>query len=233
MFDAFTSDPHYYHQKIIEYCNRPFETWEEMNEKMIKNYNDRIGSNDRVLWLGDTLMGGVKKGIDILSRLNGKKFLVLGNHDAAPHKMASMGFEVVSHTLFFEMCGRKIIANHYDQWKYRSRWDDRYEDRRILLNEGEILFHGHTHQLSKVNMNQVHLGVDAWNFAPAMREEVEQLVKTVPDVYSSKEFKEKEFTLFEYRDRLRADLLDPELKNPKFDFLVGLGWNKETKMREK
>lgn len=245
-FDAFTSDPHYYHKKIIEYCSRPFSSAQEMNETLIQNYNDVVGKNDRVLWLGDTLMGGTKEGKSILDRLNGKKYLCLGNHDLAPHKMCAMGFELATDRMYFHMAGRKIVANHYDAWNYRSIWDDRYESRRYKVDPAsrEVLFHGHTHQKSKSLLFQVHLGVDAWDYKPARREEVENVIKwEIPDSFESKEFRNSEACFAEYKSLLSKkknstldvdkERIDNLIKDSKFNWLRGLGWEKETRNREK
>ncbi len=48
-----TSDMHFNHAKIIEYCDRPFETTEEMNEIIIRNWNKKIKKKDIVYVLGD------------------------------------------------------------------------------------------------------------------------------------------------------------------------------------
>ena len=42
----FISDHHFNHDKIIEYCNRPFANVEEMNNYMIKQWNSVVGKND-------------------------------------------------------------------------------------------------------------------------------------------------------------------------------------------
>ncbi len=80
----FTSDIHFFHNNIIEYCNRPWRSAEEMNEGIINNWNSVVGRNSVVFILGDVAMGGRGKAerlAKILSRLNGKKYLVPGNHD--------------------------------------------------------------------------------------------------------------------------------------------------------
>jgi len=49
----FTSDTHFGHFNIIEYCNRPFKTVDEMNSKLIRFWNERVKPDDIVYFLGD------------------------------------------------------------------------------------------------------------------------------------------------------------------------------------
>lgn len=76
-----TSDHHFCHTNILtfEAEARPFASVEEMNEKLIENWNSVVGHNDTVWHLGDVLFGN--RNFHILDRLNGRKNLVLGNHD--------------------------------------------------------------------------------------------------------------------------------------------------------
>jgi calcineurin-like phosphoesterase family protein len=79
-----TSDLHFFHSNIIEYCNRPWKNADEMNEGIIRNWNSHVPHDAKVFILGDIAMGGRSKGpilAKILSRLSGDKYLVPGNHD--------------------------------------------------------------------------------------------------------------------------------------------------------
>lgn len=75
------SDNHFNHQKIIEYCNRPFKTVEQMNEEMIKKWNSVVKKDDKIYHLGDFGFGSKEQIANVVSKLNGRIFLVLGNHD--------------------------------------------------------------------------------------------------------------------------------------------------------
>lgn len=89
-------DPHFCHKNIIKYCNRPFETVNEMNETLISNWNKTVGKQDIVYCLGDFALCGKDKLVEIGQRLNGRKRLILGNHDGASLKTyRDAGFEYV------------------------------------------------------------------------------------------------------------------------------------------
>lgn len=60
---------------------RPFETVEEMNEYMITQWNRKVRKNDEVVILGDLGFMKGEAANELLKRLNGKKFLIIGNHD--------------------------------------------------------------------------------------------------------------------------------------------------------
>ena len=49
----FTSDTHFDHANIIKFCDRPFKDVEEMNWKLIKNWNDKVPQDGLVFHLGD------------------------------------------------------------------------------------------------------------------------------------------------------------------------------------
>lgn len=80
--DWFSSDPHYHHSKIIQYCNRPYASKQEMNEALIANWNAVVKPQDNAYCLGDFVFGDERDAIKIVNRLNGNKRWIRGNHDS-------------------------------------------------------------------------------------------------------------------------------------------------------
>ena len=92
----FIGDMHFMHRNIIKYCNRPFSDIEDMTEKLIKNWNSVVENNDIVYVVGDFALCGKQKIIEICQCLNGRKRLILGNHDqASVNTYREAGFEFV------------------------------------------------------------------------------------------------------------------------------------------
>lgn len=80
------SDTHFGHKGVCHFMRndgvtklRPWDSVEEMDEAMVENWNDRVRPNDKVYHLGDVVIN--RKSLSILSRLNGDKVLIRGNHD--------------------------------------------------------------------------------------------------------------------------------------------------------
>ena len=82
------SDTHFGHAGVCRFLRddgsklRPWDNPEEMDEAMIRNWNDRVRPNDKVYHLGDVVIN--RKALRTLSRLNGDKVLIRGNHDIFP-----------------------------------------------------------------------------------------------------------------------------------------------------
>lgn len=75
----FTSDIHFWHRNVIQYCNRPWATVEEMNQGIIERFNAIVKPEDEVFCLGDFSLN--YQGADMRKYLNGTWYLVPGNHD--------------------------------------------------------------------------------------------------------------------------------------------------------
>jgi len=164
----FTSDQHYNHKNIIEYCSRPFKDVDDMNRSLIERHNAVVSKEDTVWHLGDFSLS--EKVIpDILPQLNGKHYLVAGNHDGCfrkhkKHKKIAeryieFGFLEVHQEIVLE----GFLINHLP---YLGECKEvKYGEYRPQ-NKGMWLLHGHIHNLWKVNGKMINVGVDVWDYSP-------------------------------------------------------------------
>ena len=81
-----TSDTHFGHAGVCRFTEadgitkiRPWTDPDEMDEEMIRRWNDRVRPNDKVYHLGDVVIN--RRALPTLARLNGDKVLIRGNHD--------------------------------------------------------------------------------------------------------------------------------------------------------
>lgn len=84
----FTSDTHFGHKNILKHCPLRAEQGDfniddvEAHDKwLIERWNKTIGKKDIVYIIGDFAFGSTEQVKKLLGKLNGKKFLILGNHD--------------------------------------------------------------------------------------------------------------------------------------------------------
>lgn len=80
------SDTHFGHAGVCRFTDsetgekiRPWTDPNEMDEAMVKLWNERVRPNDKVYHLGDVVIN--RKALPIMDRLNGDKVLIRGNHD--------------------------------------------------------------------------------------------------------------------------------------------------------
>lgn len=166
----FTSDLHIGHENILSMCQRPFDNIEDMNETLIKNWNQMIQPKDTVYILGDFFfMIPVEEANVIIKKLKGKKILIQGNHDLNYEK-----------TLFDEICDFKIIK--YNKKKFilmhypLLEWPHYFQ--------GGIHLHGHQHNTQEYNLEMKNqgilrydVGVDANDFKPICIDEIINFMK--------------------------------------------------------
>lgn len=109
----FTADTHIGHRNIIKYCQRPFSDVEDMNKTLISNWNKVVGINDYVFHLGDFSVGGAAEWTSLLDSLNGRIFLVLGNHDMNNVGQGFMRrFEDVAMQMLITIDKQRVYLNH-------------------------------------------------------------------------------------------------------------------------
>ena len=85
-----------------------------MNEDLIKRWNSVVKPNDIVFHLGDFMFGNINRFWEFRSRLNGKIYLIHGNHDYKLMCEGNIldGFEMITSQLNIVVDGQKIYLNH-------------------------------------------------------------------------------------------------------------------------
>lgn len=168
----FTADTHFRHSNIIEYCNRPFDSIENMNEAFIQRWNEKVDPGEHVFHLGDFGFGTKDELLEIKNKLNGKIFFIKGNHDKDTKKIQNK-FEIFCqyHELnvkgYFESIEKELVLFHYPIEKWNK------------CHYGSIHLHGHQHSEHKLTgENRVDVGVDSWNYAPVSLFEIIELCES-------------------------------------------------------
>lgn len=122
----FTSDTHFNHTNIIRFCNRPFKDVAHMNETIIANWNSVVGPDDIIFHLGDFCLGGSAEWINVLNRLNGKIYLIAGNHDIKNLRQNyTKYFEQISMQMHIEVDKQKNLSESLSLpllWRSISRY---------------------------------------------------------------------------------------------------------------
>lgn len=144
------ADLHLDHPAILQYNpdTRPFASIEEMNEVIVHNWNSVVDKHDFVIIVGDLAFRNYEKWAQ---KLKGKKFLILGNHDAINN-------DARRHFLKVCECLEKIIYRqrcfffHYPclTWPHK--------------HEGCYMFHGHCHGrlAEEETTRRCDVSMDAW-----------------------------------------------------------------------
>lgn len=178
----FTSDTHFGHQRIIELCDRPVTSVDEMNEVMIERWNETVKSTDTVIHFGDVALGKIAESLPLVGRLNGTRFLIPGNHDrifsGEKQKQRDRFFpeylkvfdEIMPEITELSVGGQKVMASHFP-YTGDSHGPDRHADKRPEDN-GLPLIHGHVHDAWKASGRMLNVGVDVWDFRPVSEDEV-------------------------------------------------------------
>lgn len=189
MTTFFTSDEHFGHERIIELCNRPFSSLEDMHDALVYNWNAVVKPTDVTVVLGDVAIS--RKGLEQVRRLNGKKILVPGNHDSCwsyhkrwrreTERFVEAGFSVVwngGYVHDWPLGGMRVNLTHLP---YRGTSDhegcpERYAEQR-LEDDGTALLCGHVHEAWKIKRTEagtvmINVGVDQWDFTPVAEEQL-------------------------------------------------------------
>ncbi len=166
----FTSDTHFGHANIIGYCRRPFDSVQEMDDAMVATWNSIVRPGDDVWHLGDFAHGADAKHVRaVFHRLNGRKRLVIGNHDrqetldlpwaAPPTHLATVGVD-----------GVRVVMCRYGLRVWPG------------MRRKAIAIYGHSHGRLPGNSMSLDFGVDDWGFAPVGIDDIRRRLRTLPEV---------------------------------------------------
>jgi calcineurin-like phosphoesterase family protein len=162
----FISDTHFSHFNIIRYAGRPFQTVDEMNEKMIENWNASIEPEDTVFFLGDFGMGTTDFLTSLCRRLNGNKICIRGNHDGTPSKMHKIGFMLVLESAFIKIGRHPVELVHIPS----------------QTTPAHFQLHGHVHEKrpNKIIDRKLNLSVEVWDYKPVSDKIIVGLLDQAP-----------------------------------------------------
>ena len=180
----FTSDTHFNHFKIAQYCNRPFASRGEMNKALIENWNKVVPRDGIVIHCGDFMLNhSLKNEKDydkIANKLNGTIYLVRGNHDIIRLRK---NYQTKNHIVWvgdilnIQIGSQKIVASHYP----------------LLCFPAQYNVFGHVHTLEDGNVygpdspfsdflkiceyRQYDVGVDQNGYKPVAWKEIVKKIK--------------------------------------------------------
>lgn len=155
------SDQHFFHKNIIQFSNRPFEDFDMMNDKLIKNYFNTVSDSDVVVWAGDCAFGSSQRAKDFLhnKHLPGYKILILGNHDFDKNDKTWRQLDIFDEILLcdgisIEWEGKKtnFIITHYPVAQ-------------SLLPENTFNIHGHIHE-KNFGLPYINVSVEVLDYQP-------------------------------------------------------------------
>lgn len=164
----FIGDTHFGHKRILEYepHHRPFHSIEEMHEKIIENWNKKVRSSDLVYHLGDFALDIIF--IDLGKCLNGRKKLIMGNHDKYDIRHYSNYFEYIYGSHVWKKCILTHIPVHPNSLGSR-----------FILN-----IHGHLHSKSvkcdeKDDLRYFNVSCERNNLTPIHCDEILERIKLI------------------------------------------------------
>ena len=122
----FISDLHFYHHALNRQMDlRGFKDFHEMNSFMIEQWNNKVRKNDEVFILGDLSIAAGKATNEIVSQLNGKLYLIEGNHDKKfleDKEFNAERFLWIKPYAEIKDHGRKVILSHYPVFCYNGQY---------------------------------------------------------------------------------------------------------------
>lgn len=177
-----TSDTHFGHNNICKFTNRdgsplrPWDNAEEMDEDMVKRWNETVGPNDKVYHLGDVVIN--RKALSILDRLNGDKVLIKGNHDIFKLNDYTKYFRDVRSYHVMNGCVLSHIPVHKDSIaRFGTNIHGHTHSSRVRKVSGVNVETGELQYSNEIDPDYFCVCVEQTDFRPILFEDVIQKIK--------------------------------------------------------
>ena len=158
------------HDRAFIYEPRGFKNIYEMNETIIKNYNNVVQSDDDVYCLGDCMLNDNELGIKCIKQLKGNIHIVLGNHDTDTRKeLYKTCYNVIEVELALKL---KYKDYHFFLTHYPCFTGNLEKE---SLKQCTCNLYGHTHQSTNFYQDipfMYHVGVDSHNCTPVSIDQI-------------------------------------------------------------
>lgn len=159
----FISDTHFCHENILKFKDdkgqpiRPFTSLSDMHETIVDNWNRLVKDGDYVYHLGDVTFKYDGTFNNIMSRLKGKKRLIIGNHDKLMNPNLFRWFE------------KAMLWHGFKEFNFTAV--------HIPLNinqlrDGNYCVHGHIHQNLMTEPGYINVCVEHTGYAPVNIDEI-------------------------------------------------------------
>lgn len=168
----YIADTHFGHENIMKHCNRPFATVAEMDRTILKNINEIICPDDDLYILGDFCHWNkdVVNPVDYLSKMNGRKHFITGNHDRnIPHDRQALKYlEEVKSYMEIKDNGRKVVLSHFPIAEWNGYHTGAYHIHGHIHNNFELPVFTYMGSLERC----YNVGVDVLDFKPRTLDEL-------------------------------------------------------------
>ena len=179
----FTSDTHFGHSKIIDYCKRPFSSIEEHDKTLIQNWNNVVGQDDTVFHLGDFAYGNSQFVSNIIKQLNGNIILIKGNHDL--RNMNPTLYNMFSDTVYqarILIDKQTVYLNHFPFLCFEHGDINLYKDNYSIqlfghVHSGPLTSSEDVNRLNILFPTQYDVGVDNNNYTPISWTDIKNKIK--------------------------------------------------------
>lgn len=165
----FTADAHFGHRGVLRMANRPWDDIARHDEDLIHAWNSRVRPAHDVFFLGDFAMNSSPERCQtIFARLNGRKHLVIGNHDG-PRHLALPWASDPADMRTIHVDGSRIVMCHYALRTWNGVW------------RGAIHLYGHSHGSLPGTSRSCDVGMDCWGYRPVNLAEIRERLATTPE----------------------------------------------------